>query len=304
MRQIGTFILFTIILLFYPSFTYAEGEENTVTLVELSSPSAELASPSATEAAKLEQIKIQNVTQPEEPPKKEEIFEILTKRKLGKPSLLNGFAYAVRFALTSGVPANTVMLVLLLPLLATIIAFFRHIVGLPSLGLLLPIALSITLMATGIPAGILLLLTIIVGTTTARILMKKIRIMYLPKLAMSLWFVSLFIFLTLTVSAWQGILEVKQLSIFPILLLILLSEQIFAIQVGTTPKQAAQVTMITFFLALLGYFILSWEALRTFILLYPEAVIALVPINFIIGRWFGLRFTEYFRFAEVLKHGR
>ncbi|HKZ34521.1 MAG TPA: 7TM domain-containing protein, partial [Patescibacteria group bacterium] len=137
-----------------------------------------------------------------------------------------------------------------------------------------------------------------------RLLMKKIRIMYLPKLAMSLWFVSLFIFLTLTVSAWQGILEVKQLSIFPILLLILLSEQIFTIQVGTTPKQAAQVTMITFFLALLGYFVLSWEALRTFILLYPEAVIALVPINFIIGRWFGLRFTEYFRFAEVLKHGR
>ena len=116
----------------------------------------------------------------------------------------------------SGVPANTVVLILLIPVLATVIVFFRYVIGVPTIGLLVPIALSITLLATGIVTGLLLLATIIFGSLFSRVLLKKIRIMQLPKLAISIFVVSLLILALVSVRA-GGLISVSQLSIFPLL---------------------------------------------------------------------------------------
>ena len=117
---------------------------------------------------------------------------------------LNIMAFLIQTSVKSGVPSRTVILILLLPMLATIIAFIRHVIGLPSIGMLVPVALSITLLSTGITAGLILLGTIIFASTVARILLKKVRIMQLPKMAFSMFIVSIFLFLALTVSALAG----------------------------------------------------------------------------------------------------
>jgi len=33
--------------------------------------------------------------------------------------------------------------------------------------------------------------------------------------------------------------------------------------------------------------------------LYPEAILLLIPVNIAIGRYFGLRLTEYLRFKQL-----
>lgn len=212
-------------------------------------------------------------------------------------------AYTVQRAVQEGVPAETVTLVLLLPLLATMVTFIRLVVGLPTLGLLVPIAFSITLLATGITTGIVLLISIILASTLARFMLKRIRIMQLPKVALSMFFVSLFIFLTLMFSAMSGALAIKQLSIFPVLMLILLSERIFDLQLQRTNPETIQITTVTILLAIGGYFLLSSEILRTVILVYPELILLLIPANIFIGRYFGLRLTEYYRFSPLRNAG-
>lgn len=54
------------------------------------------------------------------------------------------------------------------------------------------------------------------------------------------------------------------------------------------------------FIALICYGIYFVDPLRVFLMSYPEILIVLVPLNFFIGRFTGLRVTEYFRFREVL----
>ena len=99
-----------------------------------------------------------------------------------------------------------------------------------------------------------------------------------------------------------GILVVKQLSIFPVLLLILLSEQIIAVQQERSAQEMIIISMVTFAIGILGFLLLSSTHLRNTVLLYPEFTLLLVPLNIIIGRYFGLRLMEYFRFSSIMRH--
>lgn len=268
---------------------------------ELATDSAE-GSPSAEEIAELERIAEEDVTRPDEPASRDEVLDLFARRPAESLTPFNFAAYFIQESVKAGVPSRTIILILLLPMLATIIAFIRHVVGLPSIGLLVPIALSITLLSTGITAGLILLASIILGSTFARILLKKLRIMQLPKMALSMFIVSIVILTAITVSAMAGILVVRQLSIFPVLLLILLSEQIISVQVERSFQEMLVITLVTFALGVVGFVVLSAQIIRDTFLLYPELIFLLIPINILIGRYFGLRLLEYFRFTSISRH--
>jgi hypothetical protein len=293
--------LFFVILL--AKSIYAQGflQDITNNLTDPTATTSAPASESAKEQAAIEKIQQQDVTRPEGP-EDEEALNLFKQRPAEKLTAFNIMAFLIQSAVKAGVPSRTVILILLLPMLATIIAFIRHVIGLPSIGMLVPVALSITLLSTGITAGLILLATIIFSSTIARILLKKVRIMQLPKMAFSMFIVSIFLFLTLTVSAFAGILVVKQLSIFPVLLLILLSEQIIAVQQERSAQEMIIISMVTFAIGILGFLLLSSIHLRNTILLYPEFILILIPLNIVIGRYFGLRLMEYFRFSSIMRH--
>lgn len=262
------------------------------------------ADPSATPSATLTPVPAppEDITLPEEL-EEQEAIALFEQRPVTEPTLFNFMAYTVQYAALSGVPTNTIILVLLLPLLASIVAFVRHIIGLPSLEMIVPIALSITLLATGITAGAVLLMTILLASTFAQIVLKRIRIMQLPKMALSLWVVSIFVFIALLFSASIGILRVRQISIFPVLLFILLGERIVALQLERSVREMITITFVTLSLGMIGFLLLSSNTLRTIVLVYPEITLLVIPINIAIGRYFGLRLMEYFRFAPILQNG-
>lgn len=301
MKYILTFFLIVIFLLFPLKTNAQELEFGIPSLEEITATDSATASESAREAEAISKIKQQDVTRPEGP-EDDQALILFKQRPADNLSATNIMAFLVQSSVKSGVPSRTVILILLLPLLATIIAFIRHIIGLPSIGMLVPVALSITLLSTGVTAGLILLGTIIFGSTLARLLLKGVRIMQLPKMALSMFIVSVLLFLTLTLSAMGGVLVVKQLSIFPILLLILLSEQIISVQQERSIQEMLIISMVTFAIGILGYLILSSQYLRNTIILYPEYILVLIPLNIIIGRYFGLRLMEYFRFSSINRH--
>ena len=264
---------------------------------------AKEASPSAEEIKKLEELKKEDVTQPEETKEKVEVFALFIQRPVKKLTVTNFMAYAVQYAVRKGIPANTIILIILLPFLATMVAFLRHIVGLPGFEMLVPIALSITFVATGLPTGLLILSAILLATFVSRWILRPVRIMQLPKVALSQMVVAVFVFAVLTISVVNGVLVIRQLSIFPVLLLILLSEQIVRLQLQSSLRSTLYITGVTLLLGTIGFEILTAEGLRNFVLLYPEVALLLIPINIAIGRYFGLRLTEYFRFGALHNTG-
>lgn len=244
-----------------------------------------------------------DVTQPEETPETQEFLQRFEKRQVSELKFYNFMPYYVQKAVLAGVPANTVILILLLPLLATVVAFARQIIGVPTLEMLVPIAFSVALVSTGLAAGTILLITILLATAVSRFLLKKVKIMQVPRKSLTIFIVSVFVFVSLYFSAVNGLLSVRQLSIFPILIIILLGEKIISVQLTRTLNETVTIVSVTVLLSLGGYFILIWPELRANLLLYPELVFLLIPINFMIGRYFGLRLSELYRFARLIRNG-
>ena len=58
----------------------------------------------------------------------------------------------------------------------------------------------------------------------------------------------------------------------------------------------------TILIPLFCYGIFQISYVKVFVLSYPEIILLLIPLNFMIGRFSWLRITEYFRFSEVIKN--
>lgn len=208
----------------------------------------------------------------------------------------SAFAYWIQKAAESGVPIDTIILILLLPVLATLVAFVRIIVGLPSLEMLVPIALAYTFVALGISLGLLILGAIVAASLVSRSILARVEIMQFPKRSISLLLLALFVFAALTVSSAFGLADVSDLSIFPVLILTLLGESFVSVQLRHSMQESALITVVTISLGLIGFLIATVPVVRNAIVLYPELVLLTVPVNVLMGRYFGLRLSEYFRF--------
>ena len=301
-RKIFFFLAIFCLLFIHSNSVFAQVKPTSLDSLNETRVATDEASEATKSAKKDKIIKEEDITKPEEEEAKKEFLELFSKRPIEDISVFNLAGYTVQYAVRSGVPANTIILILLLPVLATGAVFFRQIIGLPTLEVLVPIAFSITLVATGAAAGVILLATILFASILARLILKKIRIMQLPKLALSTFLVSICVFLSLTASASLGLITVQNLSFLPVLLLILLSDKIVALHLARGSKTAIIITFFTLLLGALGFILLSVAAIRNYILLYPEIIFLLIPINLILGRYFGLRLTEYHRFATFRKY--
>lgn len=209
----------------------------------------------------------------------------------------------IKDSINSGVPANTIVLLLLLPIVATVMAGIRQLVGIRGFGIFLPAALSVTFVAIGPILGILLFIAIVAISTIVRMLTRKLKLklQYLPRMALILWFVSFGILGILFASPFINYSELKNVSIFPVLVLTLLTEDFTRIQLGKSVKTALAITYQTLILSLISYLILTNTPIQNYVLSNPEISLGITfLLDIILGRYIGLRFMEYYRFRKLI----
>ena len=215
---------------------------------------------------------------------------------------MNTIQYLINQAIFRGVSEETIILLILLPLVASAVAAARHLLGFRGFGILIPTAIAVTFVVTGISTGIFVFLTILAVATLARWLLKKLRLHYLPRMSLLLWFVTLVVLALIITAPFFELQELTAISIFPIIILILLFEDFIGVQIGKSFREAVRLTTETIIIALLGFVIFKFELLRKWALVYPHwLILAPVVLNLLIGRFTGLRLFEHRRFRRLLK---
>lgn len=221
------------------------------------------------------------------------------------PVLVNPIKHAVRAAVSYGVSVDTLTMLLLLPLVATVIAGARHLVGLQGFGILLPAALSVVFVSTGPILGLGLFLVIVSVATLVRMILRnlKLNLQYLPRMAFILWTVVVGVLLTfLITSLVTDRPQISDISIFPVLILVLLAEDFTRVQLGKSIRVAITLTTETLILALISFIILQLRVVQNFSILNPEILLILVAIlDFFLGRYAGLRLLELWRFRKLTR---
>ena len=205
------------------------------------------------------------------------------------------------YMLTHGVSSQTVTLLLMLPIIATILAFFKQVIGITTFGLYTPSIVALSFLALGWKIGLLFLLFILITGYATRQFMKKWRLLYIPKVAIILTVVSLTVLLLLGIGAYLGI-TLSGDTIFVLLIMSTLSESFLTVKAEEGWKSAFIGIGETVLAALVCVFIVQLSFLQSLILAYPELILVTIIINIFLGKWSGLRLVEYFRFQEVFKH--
>lgn len=261
--------------------------------------SGELATPSGIVERRVEEKT--DLTQPTGETKNK-LEKVLEENPVGKLDWTNFLRYAITQAVKNGVPVNTVVLILLFPLVVAMVAAARHLIGMRGAGILTPALLSVAFLATGVWAGVALFIMILLVTVLGRTILKSLKLQYLPRVSLLLWVVSGGVFGTLLLASFAGFAELISVGIFPILILMLLAETFIDIQQGRSGSEARALIFQTFVLAMISSLLLGNESVQRAVLLWPEIIFfGVAMFDLFMGRYTGLRLSEYLMYRGIVR---
>lgn len=218
---------------------------------------------------------------------------------------LNSFRWMIKLAIDRGVSTNTIVLLLLLPLIATLVSFLHYVVGLSGYGIFMPTMIAVAFLATGFFGGLLLFALILVISLVGNFILKKLKIHFWPARAINLMFISVAVFGLMLLTSFVDLIDISSISIFPILFMILLAEEFVRTQLVKSKSEAKNLMIGTIVLAVSGAVLMNFGSVQDFVLKYPELVILIVLIsNLLIGNYSGIRLTEIKRFKGAIREKR
>jgi PKD repeat protein len=223
-----------------------------------------------------------------------------SERAVTRLTAWNALSYVVNALVNAGVPTSGIALILMLPIVATILAFSRQVIGIKAFGMFTPAAVTLSFIAIGLKYGLVIFAVVLLTATLSRFILRRFRLLYLPRMAIVLTAVSLSIFGLFALGAHFDQTGILSFSIFPILVLASLAEQFVEAQIRLGIRTAARLTAETLLLSVVSTLIVQWDVLRSLIIGFPELILLTIPLNILLGRWTGLRLTEYIRFRKLL----
>lgn len=228
--------------------------------------------------------------------------QIFLNQQLGPLGLTNFLRYMLQALVNQGYPLEVLILILLLPLAATLVALARYLVGIQGLGTFIPMMLGIIFLSTGFWPGLLLFISILLIETIVILILRRLKVHFMAKMALVLLVVCLTLLSLLLLHLPFDTTILFNSSLIPILVLILIGENTTEAQLKKTPRKAIRGIIETFVLSFLAFFVLNSIILKKMMLLYPEMMIILTAtLNIWIGQFTGLRLLEYRRFRKLIK---
>lgn len=194
-----------------------------------------------------------------------------------------------------------IKILLLIPLGALIVAFFRTIIGVPTFGTFTPILLSLALRQVPLSAGLTSLFAIIFFGWLMRKLLDNLKILVIPRLAVVLTLVVVMVLGIMIVSYHLGDQKVLFISLFPMVIMTWMVERFSVLEIEDGTLSALQTALGSVFVSTVTYFIFSLNEVRAYMFAFPEILLVIMALLLVMGRYTGYRLMELLRFKEILK---
>lgn len=199
----------------------------------------------------------------------------------------------------SNVSIRLIMVILLIPIAASVVSFSRSVIGLHTFGTFMPSLIAVSFLLTGYWTGSLFFMTIMMITGFLNMLLFKLRILHLPRLVIILTCVVMVIMTVSVFATRMGIPGAAGISLFPIAILSLTSERFSQTIEEDGWREALTRTLVTYLVSAACYFLIAHSDLQLLVAAFPELLLVNIAFNLVIGSWHGIRFSEYFRFHAL-----
>jgi PKD repeat protein len=200
-----------------------------------------------------------------------------------------------------GISQTVLYLLLAVPFIVFIITFARQFVGLKTFGVFSPMMLSLSFMLLGLDFGFTVFAVVLLISLLLRLLFNKVELLYIPKVALLHSGIALSFFLILGIAVYFNISINLALAIFPMLVMSTISEKFISAQSEGGFRSAIITAGETVLVSFIAYLLVMWTWLQTNILATPELIFIPILGNIWLGRFTGLRLTEYLKFRTLFK---
>lgn len=199
-----------------------------------------------------------------------------------------------------GLSLSVLKVLLLVPIGGFITVIFRNIIGLEPFGTFLPTLIASAAQETGLLWGILAFFLVIGICALGRALFEGFKITRTPKLAIIMIFVVASMLGLTYLGLTFNMRHLVYVSLFPVVVLTMTVERFSRTVVEEGMPAAFLRSLVTGLAILCCYAVISLKSLALILMTFPEALLLLVALNLWVGRWAGVRVTEYWRFRHLL----
>ena len=197
-------------------------------------------------------------------------------------------------------PMNLLRTILLLPLAALLISIFRNVIGIKTFGILLPALIGLALVNVDLKTGLLAFGIVIIIVSILHKILEHWTLLHVPKVAIILTAV----ILSLIFMGLLGILlgwEMGAMMMYlPIVIISITAERFAKVLHDESSKEAMKMLGNTAFIALMTCILFRSKVLIGVFLTFPELYISLIVVMMLLGKWIGMRLTEYRRFSPAV----
>ena len=200
----------------------------------------------------------------------------------------------------NSIPIDLLKVILLLPLCAFIVGVFKNVIGLKTIGVFLPAIIAVSLQSVGPGFGLLAFAIVIAIVSLLHFPLEKWGILYTPKLIIMLTGVVICLLVITKFGVASGNQTMSGMIFFPIIILTIAAEKFAKTIVEEGFADAMKLQAQTLLLTFICYLVFAPDFLVGYFLTFPETYAWIIGLLLLLGRWIGLRMTEYIRFKALV----
>jgi transglutaminase-like putative cysteine protease len=189
----------------------------------------------------------------------------------------------------------------LLPLATVVVSVFRVLIGTRTFGVFTPALLGLIFRdLRNLPWGLgIFTATVLVGWLFRKLL-DRYHLLLIPRTAVMLTLIVLFLLLVLGATARAGVALTGYLALFPIIILTHMVERFWTLEAEDGVRSSFRTLLGTVMVSIVVAVALSPEAVGRWVFRYPETLGVVLAVLLLLGRYTGYRLTELYRFQDVI----
>jgi len=199
-----------------------------------------------------------------------------------------------------GVSQNLLKILIMLPFGAFVVVIFRNVIGLETFGTFLPALIAAAARETGLLWGLVGFVLIILIASMMRKLLDWVRLLHSPKMAIILTTVVVVMLIMTLLSVQFGLFDLAHVTLFPIAILAITAERFAIIEAEQGWVKALQISAMTIIVICACYVVMDSLFLQSMVLAFPETLFLIVALNLWLGKWIGMRVSEFYRFRRLI----
>lgn len=228
-------------------------------------------------------------------------LEVIDRSSLQTDTLFSLPSKGIRWFQEKGIEERALLLVLFFPIIITFMTFFRVVVGFSSVGIRLPTLFTYIFLIFGWGLGVFFISTLTLASYTLRVFFQPLHLLYPAKTGLLLSFLGIITLFILGAAISLFPTSLQPSAILLLTILVLMVNRLGGVDAEKSIFVFIRILLQTIFVAGAATLLFSWGFLQLLLLSHPEIILLCLAALFFMGRFTGLRITEYFRFREVLK---